>query len=201
MCSGRNLSARLRVTTGCVTPASGRRVFPDVSLPFQVKFAMFCFVACLCNCHCCVCVCVCVFPHIRAECSCVSSVLVYSLGIKLPQSHHPVFCSTTATRDDFRIGDETFFPFSGDGTVRVWDSSKTYMAQMVIPAHQAEVLTCDWSKYDQVQKLLTSIIFYCHEIVLGDPSVFFFHSFTRHRAAVPDTCDTCFAEFAVHGIG
>lgn len=42
------------------------------------------------------------------------------------------------------------FPLPGDGTLRVWDSGKPHMAQVVIPAHQAEVLTCDWSKYDQV---------------------------------------------------
>ena len=38
----------------------------------------------------------------------------------------------------------------GDQTLRVWDVRKLYMAQVIIPAHSSEVLSCDWSKYDQV---------------------------------------------------
>ena len=37
----------------------------------------------------------------------------------------------------------------GDGTLRIWDRRTAY-PQTVIPAHQTEVLTCDWNKYDQV---------------------------------------------------
>ncbi|KAJ8008999.1 hypothetical protein DPEC_G00084250 [Dallia pectoralis] len=37
---------------------------------------------------------------------------------------------------------------SGDGTLRVWDV-KTGRCRLVIPAHKAEVLSCDWCKYDQ----------------------------------------------------
>lgn len=42
----------------------------------------------------------------------------------------------------------TFATSSGDGTLRVWDSRKSYMPQTVIAAHETEVLSCDWSKYD-----------------------------------------------------
>ena len=38
----------------------------------------------------------------------------------------------------------------GDQSLRVWDR-RTAFPQIVIPAHNAEILTCDWSKYDQVQ--------------------------------------------------
>ena len=39
--------------------------------------------------------------------------------------------------------------FVGDHSVRIWDRRTAY-PQVVIAAHNAEVLTCDWSKYDQV---------------------------------------------------
>ena len=38
----------------------------------------------------------------------------------------------------------------GDKTLRIWDAKKTYMPQVAIPAHNQEVLTVDWCKYDQV---------------------------------------------------
>mgnify|MGYP000172734378 CR=1 FL=1 len=38
---------------------------------------------------------------------------------------------------------------TGDQTVCIWDR-RTALPQFSIPAHQAEVLTCDWNKYDQV---------------------------------------------------
>lgn len=39
--------------------------------------------------------------------------------------------------------------FVGDGTLRVWDV-KAGACRLAVPAHDAEVLTCDWCKYDQV---------------------------------------------------
>lgn len=41
-----------------------------------------------------------------------------------------------------------FASASGDQSLRVWDR-RTGFPQIVIPAHNAEILTCDWSKYDQ----------------------------------------------------
>lgn len=38
---------------------------------------------------------------------------------------------------------------SGDGTLRVWDV-KSSACRLAIPAHKAEILSCDWCKYDQV---------------------------------------------------
>ena len=38
--------------------------------------------------------------------------------------------------------------FTADGTARVWDCRKAYMPQCVICAHDTEILSCDWSKYD-----------------------------------------------------
>ncbi|BFZ09653.1 hypothetical protein BsWGS_12692 [Bradybaena similaris] len=42
-----------------------------------------------------------------------------------------------------------FASASGDQTVRLWDSRKPDNSALVIPAHEGEVLTCDWCKYDQ----------------------------------------------------
>ena len=42
------------------------------------------------------------------------------------------------------------FLYVGDQTVRVWDVRNSHTPQTVIPAHASEILTCDWSKYDQV---------------------------------------------------
>ncbi|XP_019911538.1 peroxisomal biogenesis factor 7 isoform X2 [Esox lucius] len=41
-----------------------------------------------------------------------------------------------------------FASASGDGTLRVWDV-KSGRCRLAIPAHRAEVLSCDWCKYDQ----------------------------------------------------
>jgi peroxin-7 len=43
-----------------------------------------------------------------------------------------------------------FFVILGDQTLRLWDVRKPDIPINVIPAHNAEILTCDWSKYDQV---------------------------------------------------
>lgn len=43
-----------------------------------------------------------------------------------------------------------FLFVSGDQTLRVWDV-KSPGVKLVIPAHQAEILSCDWCKYDEVQ--------------------------------------------------
>ncbi|GAA6105001.1 peroxisomal targeting signal 2 receptor-like [Tachysurus ichikawai] len=40
------------------------------------------------------------------------------------------------------------FVFPGDGTLRVWDV-KAGSCRLAIPAHKAEILSCDWCKYDQ----------------------------------------------------
>ncbi|MEQ2244822.1 hypothetical protein ILYODFUR_021132, partial [Ilyodon furcidens] len=37
---------------------------------------------------------------------------------------------------------------TGDGTLRVWDV-KAAACRLAVPAHKAEVLSCDWCKYDQ----------------------------------------------------
>ncbi|KAK1796144.1 hypothetical protein P4O66_009227 [Electrophorus voltai] len=41
-----------------------------------------------------------------------------------------------------------FASTSGDGMLRVWDV-KAGSCQLAIPAHKAEILSCDWCKYDQ----------------------------------------------------
>lgn len=46
-----------------------------------------------------------------------------------------------------RMGD-TFASTSADGTLRVWDIRKGPAPQIVVAAHETEILTCDWSKYD-----------------------------------------------------
>lgn len=37
----------------------------------------------------------------------------------------------------------------GDGTLRLWDSTTPPHSTAVVPNHAGELLTCDWSKYDQ----------------------------------------------------
>ena len=39
----------------------------------------------------------------------------------------------------------------GDNTLRIWDISAPPHAQQTIQAHDGEVLTCDWAKYDVVR--------------------------------------------------
>ena len=39
----------------------------------------------------------------------------------------------------------------GDNTLRIWDISAPPHAQQTIRAHDGEVLTCDWAKYDVVR--------------------------------------------------
>ena len=45
-----------------------------------------------------------------------------------------------------------------DGTLRVWDV-KSATCRLAIPAHKAEILSCDWCKYDQVKKTKPSLKF------------------------------------------
>lgn len=39
--------------------------------------------------------------------------------------------------------------YAGDGTLRIWNSHVPQRATMTLRAHDAEVLSCDWCKYDQ----------------------------------------------------
>ena len=39
---------------------------------------------------------------------------------------------------------------TGDHTLRIWDIKRPQSARIVIPAGNAEIITCDWNKYDQV---------------------------------------------------
>lgn len=42
-----------------------------------------------------------------------------------------------------------FASVSGDGTLKLWNSLNTQRASATLRAHDAEVLSCDWCKYDQ----------------------------------------------------
>ncbi|XP_015759959.1 PREDICTED: peroxisomal targeting signal 2 receptor-like [Acropora digitifera] len=42
----------------------------------------------------------------------------------------------------------TFASVSGDNTLKIWDISAPPHAQQTIRAHNGEVLTCDWARYD-----------------------------------------------------
>lgn len=44
----------------------------------------------------------------------------------------------------------------GDHTVRIWDTGTPGQVQ-VIAGHGGEVLTCDWSKYDQARWIIIHI--------------------------------------------
>lgn len=39
--------------------------------------------------------------------------------------------------------------YVGDGTLRIWNSLVPQRASLTLKAHDAEVLTCSWCKYDQ----------------------------------------------------
>ncbi|XP_028412817.1 peroxisomal targeting signal 2 receptor-like [Dendronephthya gigantea] len=43
---------------------------------------------------------------------------------------------------------DTYASTSGDGTIRIWNTNSPHPAQ-VIPGGGGEILTCDWTKYDQ----------------------------------------------------
>lgn len=49
----------------------------------------------------------------------------------------------------------------GDNTLKVWDISAPPHAQQTIRAHNGEVLTCDWARYDPVS---TFHIPTCHKL-------------------------------------
>ncbi|XP_034756661.1 peroxisomal biogenesis factor 7 [Etheostoma cragini] len=53
-----------------------------------------------------------------------------------------------------------FASASGDGTLRVWDV-KSAACRLAIPAHKAEILSCDWCKYDQVPPLILQLWLQC----------------------------------------
>lgn len=46
---------------------------------------------------------------------------------------------------------------SGDGTLRIWDV-KSAACRLAVPAHRAEILSCDWCKYDQVTRQMWSML-------------------------------------------
>lgn len=39
--------------------------------------------------------------------------------------------------------------FSGDGLLKIWSSNLPQRSPLTLHAHDAEVLTCSWCKYDQ----------------------------------------------------
>ncbi|TNM94555.1 hypothetical protein fugu_017314 [Takifugu bimaculatus] len=53
-----------------------------------------------------------------------------------------------------------FASVSGDGTLRVWDVKRA-ACRLAVPAHQAEILTCDWCKYDQFCPFSRSLVASC----------------------------------------
>ncbi|XP_019740602.1 peroxisomal biogenesis factor 7 isoform X2 [Hippocampus comes] len=53
-----------------------------------------------------------------------------------------------------------FASSSGDGTLRVWDA-KAGACRLAVPAHDAEVLTCDWCKYDQFSPFSGNMVASC----------------------------------------
>lgn len=58
----------------------------------------------------------------------------------------------------------------GDNTLRIWDISAPPHAQQTIQAHDGEVLTCDWAKYDVVRvwiDALNKLQLYCEWKLLG----------------------------------
>ncbi|KAI0233572.1 Peroxisomal targeting signal 2 receptor [Lamellibrachia satsuma] len=50
-----------------------------------------------------------------------------------------------------------FASTSGDGTLRIWDIRKPDSATPTIPVHSSDILTCDWSKYDKVWSLISTL--------------------------------------------
>ncbi|KAK1889401.1 Peroxisomal targeting signal 2 receptor [Dissostichus eleginoides] len=66
----------------------------------------------------------------------------------------------SAGRHGYAVEVSPFFPhrvacaaaqhygIAGDGTLRIWDV-KSAACRLAIPAHKAEILSCDWCKYDQ----------------------------------------------------
>jgi WD40 repeat protein len=46
-------------------------------------------------------------------------------------------------------GTRNFLVVVGDGTLKVWNTHMPQHPSMSLRAHDAEVLSCDWCKYDQ----------------------------------------------------
>ncbi|TNM94562.1 hypothetical protein fugu_017321 [Takifugu bimaculatus] len=53
-----------------------------------------------------------------------------------------------------------YYGIVGDGTLRVWDVKRA-ACRLAVPAHQAEILTCDWCKYDQFCPFSRSLVASC----------------------------------------
>ncbi|KAF4024602.1 hypothetical protein G4228_016722 [Cervus hanglu yarkandensis] len=53
-----------------------------------------------------------------------------------------------------------FASSSGDQTLRIWDV-KTTGVRIVVPAHQAEILSCDWCKYNEFSPFHASVLASC----------------------------------------
>lgn len=58
---------------------------------------------------------------------------------------------------DYTSQFQSYCIFLGDNTLRIWDISAPPHAQQTIRAHDGEVLTCDWAKYDPVSTKLIEI--------------------------------------------
>lgn len=65
----------------------------------------------------------------------------------------------------------------GDGTLRVWDV-KSALCRLAVPAHKAEILSCDWCKYDQVMPISTTKE--CHKKYLRLLLLFQFDKHYKH---------------------
>lgn len=67
------------------------------------------------------------------------------------------------------------FTCTGDNTVRLWDRRKPESSVVSIAAHEGEVLTCDWCKYNQVsiceKKKMYLLHFTCTESIFFSISV------------------------------
>jgi len=50
-----------------------------------------------------------------------------------------------------------FASASGDGTVRIWDTNSPMSIHRIAPAHDGEVLTLDWNKYNDNQLVTGSV--------------------------------------------
>ena len=58
--------------------------------------------------------------------------------------------------DHNRVDKWVYFLVVGDGILKLWDIRGTNPAS-AIKAHDSEVLSCDWTKYDQVRFVFLQI--------------------------------------------
>jgi hypothetical protein len=72
---------------------------------------------------------------------------ILTVGIFYMICHYELICHRAPKLCDRKWSSLPLSP--GDQTLRIWDR-RAAGVRIVVPAHQAEILSCDWCKYNEV---------------------------------------------------